>query len=78
MFGMGDEKKDTMEVSYELEEELKDPAKYKELEDKILGRIAECKKILNEGLDPDDVEPMVQMAHGYVSMLAVIQRFKEK
>ncbi|MFQ5728819.1 MAG: DUF5398 domain-containing protein [Waddliaceae bacterium] len=80
MFGLGDKKpkKKENEFVFELETELMDPGKHKEMKNKIEGRIQEVKKILREGENKKEFEQFGLILHGYTSLLKVMSRFTPK
>lgn len=79
MFGLEDQKKKKVEeFIFELEKELKDPTKHKELKAKVEGRIQEIKEILRSGKNQEDFDKLGVVLHGYAALLKVFARAKEK
>ena len=80
MFGLGDKqpKKKAGEFVFELEKELTDPKKHKEIKNKVEGRIQEVKKILREGENKKEFEQFGLILHGYTALLKVMSRFTPK
>ena len=79
MFGLGDQrKKKPEEFVFELEKELRDPKKHKEIKNKVEGRIQELKKILRDGENKKDFEKYGLILHGYTSLLKVMSRVSSK
>lgn len=79
MFGLEDQgKKKPEEYVFELEKELMDPTKHKEIKDKVEGRIQEVKRILRDGENKKEFERFGLILHGYTSLLKVMSRFNPK
>lgn len=80
MFGLeGNKKKKVVEeFNFELEKELKDPKKAKELKDKIEGRIQKIKEALRTGDDKEEYDRFGLLLLGYNSLLKVMSRFGAK
>lgn len=79
MFGLGDQqKKKGEEFVFELEKELTDPDKHKEIKEKVEKRIQEIKKILRDGENKKEFERFGLILHGYTSLLKVMSRIKPK
>lgn len=79
MFGLRDEKKKPGdEFHFELENELKDPKKHKELKAKVEDRIQEIKSLLRGGEKQKNFEDMALILHGYQALLKVFARFEGK
>jgi hypothetical protein len=79
MFGLeGHRKKKPDEFLFELEKELLDPKKHKEIKDKVESRIQEIKKILRDGENKKEFERFGLILHGYTSLLKVMSRFNPK
>jgi hypothetical protein len=77
MFGLEKQKKKktTDEFVFDLEKDLKDSKKRKELHDKVENRIQEIKEILRSGENKDEFDKFGVLLHGYTSLLKVIARF---
>ena len=78
MYGLEDQKKKSDEFEFELEQELKDPSKHKEIKKRIEDRIQEIKKILRDGENKKEFERFGLILHGYTSLLKVMSRFNPK
>lgn len=78
MFGLEGEKKKGEEFVFELEKELKDPKKHKELKEKVEKRIQDIKKILRDGENKKEFERFGLILHGYTSLLKVMSRVSPK
>lgn len=77
MFGLEKHKKSKFsEFVFELEKELKDPQKHKELKDRIEKRIQRIKEILRQGQDKEEFDSFGVLLHGYMSLLKVMARFR--
>lgn len=59
---------------FDLETELKDRKKHKEIKDNIENRIQQVKQILQSGEDKGDFDKCGLLLHGYTSLLKVIAR----
>lgn len=79
MYGLEDQKKKkSAEFEFELEQELKDPVKHKEIKNRIEERIQEIKRILRDGENKKEFERFGLILHGYTSLLKVMSRFNPK
>jgi hypothetical protein len=80
MFGLEShkKKKPTDEFVFELEKELKDPQKYKELRERVEGRIQKIKESLRSGDDQEEFNRFGLLLQGYNSLLKVMSRFLSK
>lgn len=80
MFGLEKNKKNKQpeEFVFELEKELKNPQKYKEIKEKIEAKIQRIKEILRTGDNQEDYDRFGLLLHGYNSLLKVIARFAAK
>lgn len=78
MFGLEGQKKDKKEFEFELEKELLDAKKHKELKQHVENRIQEIKKILRDGENKKEFERLGLILHGYTSLLKVFSRFNPK
>lgn len=76
MFGLEGQKKKKPqeEFVFDLEKELKDPKKYKDLKDKVELRVQRIKEMLRTGEDQPDFERLGLLLHGYTSILKVMSR----
>lgn len=76
MFGLEDQKnkKPSEEFVFDLEKDLKDPAKRKEWQKIVEEKIQKVKEILRTGESQDDFDNFGLLLHGYTSLLKVIER----
>lgn len=80
MFGLEDKdkKKGVEEFIFELENELKDSTKHKEIKTKTEARIQAIKNILRTGDNKGEFDKFGVLLHGYTSLLKVIARVAPK
>ncbi len=80
MFGLEKQKKKkpTGEFVFELENELKDSKKHKELRQRVEARIQQIKEVLRSGDDQEEFDRFGLLLHGYNSLLKVMARFTAK
>lgn len=80
MFGLENKKKKpSQEFVFELEKEIKDPQKYKELNQRIEGRIQKIKEILRSGgNDQEEYSQFSVLLHGYHAISKVMSRVLRK
>jgi DNA-binding transcriptional regulator GbsR (MarR family) len=80
MFGLEGQKKKkpTQDFVFELEKELKDPQKHKELQQHVEGRIQKIKDSLRSGDDQDEFNRFGLLLQGYQSLLKVMSRLLPK
>lgn len=80
MFGMESDKKKkkTADFSFDLEEDLKDPAKLRATKEQIETRISELKSLLRQGKDKKNFDQTQTLLHGYLALQKVIQRVNRK
>lgn len=79
MFGMEDQKKKkSQDFVFELEKEMEDPTKHKQMKEKVEARIQDIKKILRDGGNKKDFETFGLVLHGYTALLKVMSRFTAK
>lgn len=77
MFGLENKKKDSpKEFLFDLETELADPKKSKEVKKKIEDSIIAIKSALRGGCPKEDFDQFGILLHGYTSLLKVLTRFK--
>ena len=76
MFGLEEQKKKKVEpFVFELEKELKDPKKHREIKQKIEERIQAIKTGLKTGgEDKNEFDMLGLLLHGYTSLLKVMAR----
>jgi len=80
MFGLeGQEKKKKARgFEFELEKELLNAAKHKEIKAHIEDRIQEAKKLLRDGENKKEFDRFGLILQGYTSLLKVFSRFDPK
>ncbi len=80
MFGLEGhkKKKKSAQFEFELEKELLDAKKHKELKAHVESRIQEIKKLLRDGENKKEFERFGLILHGYTSLLKVFSRFNPK
>ncbi len=80
MFGLeeGKKKKKSAEFVFELENELGNSKKHKEIKAKVEKRIQDLKNALRSGESKEDFDSYGTVLHGYTSLLKVMARFKPK
>ncbi len=80
MFGLESQKKKkpVEEFVFELEAELKNSKKNKELRQKVEERIQKIKEALRSGENQEEFDRFGLLLHGYTSLLKVISRFNPK
>lgn len=75
MFGLEDQKKKKAETFvFELENELKDSKKHREIKQRVEDKIQSIKTILKSGEDKEDFDQCGVLLHGYTSLLKVMAR----
>jgi hypothetical protein len=76
MFGLEEQKKKKVEpFVFELEKELKDPKKHREIKQKVEERIQAIKTGLKTGgEDKNEFDMLGLLLHGYTSLLKVMAR----
>ncbi|WP_042280597.1 DUF5398 domain-containing protein [Candidatus Protochlamydia sp. R18] len=80
MFGLEDQKKKktSEEFVFELEKDLKNPKKNKEIRQQVEERIQKIKEALRSGENQEEFDRFGLLLHGYTSLLKVISRFNPK
>jgi hypothetical protein len=80
MFGLEGQKKKKPgeEFVFELEKDLKNLKKNKEIRQKVEERIQKIKETLRSGDSQDEFDRFGLLLHGYTSLLKVISRFNPK
>ncbi len=79
MFGLeGDKKKKGQEFVFDLEEDIKDGARGREIKETASGRVKEVKDILRNGNDKEDFDKFGILLHGYTSLQKVLARVGKK
>lgn len=76
MFGLEGQKKKKMieEFVFELEKDIKNPAKLKEIQEKVNARLHKIKEILHTGDNQEQIDRVSTLLHGYNAILKVIAR----
>ncbi|MFI0434110.1 MAG: DUF5398 family protein [Parachlamydiaceae bacterium] len=80
MFGLEGQKKKkaTQEFAFELEKELKDPLKHKEIKDKVEHRLQRIKELLRSGEDQEGFDRYALLLNGYHSLIKIMSRSTAK
>lgn len=79
MFGLEDKKKKKPEeFVFELEKDLKNPQKHKEIKARVEARIQKIKDFLRSGENQEDFDRFGLLLHGYNALLKVMSRFTVK
>lgn len=79
MFGLEDQKKKKLEpFVFDLEKEMKDPKKYKEMKARIEARMQRIKTILTSGEDKEEFNKFGILLYGYASLLKAMTRCQKK
>ena len=80
MFGLEKQKKNKKdeEFIFELEKELKNPQKQKEVQAHIEASIQSIKETLRSGENQEDFDRFGVLLHGYNALIKVISRFNAK
>lgn len=80
MFGLESQKKKkpSEEFIFELEKELKNPVKHKEIHQLVEKRLQKIKEILRSGDDQEEFDRFGLLLHGYNSLIKVMSRFTSK
>lgn len=75
MFGLGKKDKENEgELSFDLENELKDVAALRKLQKQSDERVMTLKKLLREGDEKKEFDAMQTLLHGYLALNKVVQR----
>jgi len=75
MFGLENQKKKKVEAFvFDLEKDWKNPAKHREMKEKIEARIQRIKTILKTGENKEEFDQLGILLHGYTSLLKVMAR----
>ena len=80
MFGLEDQKKKkpNQEFFFDIEKDLKDLAKRKEITEKVAMRLQKIQECLHSGSESDEFQTLGTLLHGYNSFLKVISRCGQK
>jgi Family of unknown function (DUF5398) len=68
----GKNKKEILE--FDMEKDLKDPGKMREMKEKINMRVQELKAVLRQGEDKKAFEETQTLLHGYLAAQKIIER----
>ncbi len=76
MFGLEDQKKNKKAEPFvfDLEKDLKDPKKHREIKQKVENRIQRIKEQLKSGENKEEFDQFGILLHGYTSLLKVMAR----
>lgn len=75
MFGLEKQKKKKVEpFVFDLEKELKDPKRYREMKQMVEDRIQRIKAVLKTGENKEEFDSFGVLLHGYTSLLKVMAR----
>lgn len=80
MFGLENQKKKKKlePFVFELEKELKNAKKHREIKTEIEGKVQKLKELLREGENKEDYDTLGALLYGYSALLKVVSRFSAK
>jgi len=81
MFGLEDKdsnKKKEADFVFDLEREMADPKKNRELKDDIQKKIQKLKNALRSGENKEEFDKHGMLLHGYTALVKVISRCEKK
>lgn len=80
MFGLEDQKKKRQsgEFTFDLEKELLNPKRQKEIRSQIEKKLMQVKETLKKGTEKLDFDRIGVILQGYASLLKIIDRTKPK
>jgi hypothetical protein len=81
MFGLEEQKgkgKHPKDFTFDLESDLKNAQKSREIKDKVEKKIQMIKQILRNGENKEEFDQLGVLLHGYTSLQKVISRFASK
>ncbi|MDP1835223.1 MAG: DUF5398 family protein [Chlamydiales bacterium] len=80
MFGLGKDKSKggSSEAMFDLEKDLAQSHKRKEVQQRIQARMLQIKGLLRAGLSKDEFNQFGYLLHGYAALLKVVARFGAK
>lgn len=80
MFGMQSDKQKSKiaDFAFDLEKDLKDPAKLREVKQQVEESINQLKSMLRHGEDKKSFDQAQTLLHGFLAMQRVIQRVNRK
>ena len=78
MFGLEDNKKKKTkdDFTFDLEKDMTDMTKQKELKKTVEEKVSKVKQILRSGENKEQFDLFGELLHGYASLLKVIGRIK--
>ena len=75
MFGLEDQKKKKQQdFLFDLEQDVKNPKRYREIKDLVESRIQKVKSSLKSGEQKQEFDEMGTLLHGYTALLKVMAR----
>ena len=74
MFGLENKDTETVDFSYDLEQDLKDPTKAKDIKIELESRVQKLKDLLRKGEDKEVFDQLGSLLHGYMAMKKVMER----
>lgn len=77
MFGLGENKKNN-EFVFDVEAEARNPGQWRELKEKIAGRVSDVKGVLRSGQDKANFDRFGVLLHGYTALQKVLSRANAK
>lgn len=81
MFGLDSQhsENETPEFFFDIENELRSsPEKFKEMQDKIIDKLNQLKKLLDAGVNPEQAPKLHSMIEGYSSVAKILTAMKVK
>lgn len=78
MFGLQGDKSKGKEFVFDLEAEIKDPSKGRNLKEEASQRVKEVKDILRNGKNKEQFNKLGVLLHGYTSLQKVMARVSKK
>jgi hypothetical protein len=74
MFGLEGKDTEKVDFSYDIEKDLRDPKKSKEIKEELETRILNLKNLLRQGEDKEMFDTLGTLLHGYMAMKKVLER----
>lgn len=78
MFGLGKEREEMGEATFDLEKDLRNLQKKRELQQTVQERMLQIKALLRLGLEKEEFNEFGYLLHGYAALLKVVARFGAK
>lgn len=78
MLGQGEKRHKAPEFVFELEKEMENVEKQKQIKERVEERIQEIKKALRDGANRKEFETLGLILHGYTALLKVMSRVSTK